>query len=176
MSLGELLKNCRLDDGLSQAALAKRADVSSPTVRACENSKGNITSYIALVHSLDRQLSWSGLSDMDQPGLTLAEQRKQRGYSQRSAAAMIGSTQPTILALERSFKGRVVTLERYLNLVGLTPHLIQTGHPAPPEAPPQRSMVQAQNDPSQDQVFTPRELAKRVIDQPGGRIPRPGWM
>ncbi len=39
------------------------------------------------------------------------------------------------------------------------------GHPAPPEALPQRRLIPPRNNPGQDQVFTPRDLAKRIIGQ-----------
>lgn len=122
-NLGELLRLNRLELGHSQANVAMRSGTSIPTLRLCEKSLGTIQSYLSLVDALGRKLRWTGFSTDENYGKILALRRKKRGLSQRAIANAIGVTQPTIVTMERQFKGRVETLEKLLTFLKLKPRL-----------------------------------------------------
>lgn len=121
--LGNLLHSSRINGGYTQALIASRAGVSLPTLRQCEQTGGSIQSYLKLAQALDLDLVWTGLPSRSVRGSHLATRRKQKNMSQRSMASALGVSQPTILSMEKSFIGRIETLEAYLKKLRLTPRL-----------------------------------------------------
>ncbi|WP_417808127.1 helix-turn-helix domain-containing protein [Thioclava sp.] len=149
-----LLRNRRRDLALTQAAVAKAAGISIPTLRKLEQSKGSIGSLSRALPCL--QLRWSWFHDID-AGPDLARRRRIRGLSQRALAEKVGCSRPTIIALERDLTGRVETLLRVLPILGIRQALR-------PEAAARRpGLVPTTNDPARDLVITPPDLAARII-------------
>ena len=70
-------------------------------------------------------------------------------------AARLGVSPQTVLALETRFAGRSETLARYLRILGL--HAVLTV--------PSRRLVPPANDAAADLVYTPRDLARAILDK-----------
>lgn len=125
--LGNALKLARKTAGFSQVVLADQARISTPTLRLLERSRGNLRSlYLALV-VLDVEIRGRNLPPGSSLGEQLAILRKRRGLSQRAFAAIIHTTQPTLVALERRGAGRVAVLNAALVTLGAGLKLMSPG-------------------------------------------------
>ena len=147
--------------GLGRQEVARRSHCSVPTVYSVEAGTGTISSLLRVTDALGASIIWSGCTSSDPLGVSLASARHAMGMSQRTMAAMIGVTQPTVVALERHSKGRMVVLERYCRAIGINVDILSK------DATPVikgRKLVPSRNRPESDVVFTPRTLAKAVID------------
>ncbi|WP_417809517.1 helix-turn-helix domain-containing protein [Thioclava sp.] len=82
-----LLRDRRRDLALTQAAVAKAAGISIPTLRNLEQGKGSIGSLSRALPFM--QLRWSWLRDTD-AGQDLTRRRRMRGLSQRALAEKVG--------------------------------------------------------------------------------------
>ena len=112
---------------MTQAVLAKRADLSIPAIRNLENGKGTIDSLkrymdeIELVLEIYYPLNKEEMekivtkSGSGKPYLRIGAQikllRQQKGYSQRKLAELVKVSHPTIVALELRDEGKLSTLE-----------------------------------------------------------------
>ena len=130
MRLHEALKRARKEQGLTQAQLAVDSALSIPTIRLLECGGGNLRSFWTALEHTGRELRGRNLP----PGVNLGEQimllRKRRELSQRSLSAMVGTTQPTIIKLERENTGRLRVLEVVLRVLGAGPYLARIGSKA----------------------------------------------
>ena len=77
------------------------------------------------------------------------------GLAQWAKARAIGTTQPTIIAMEKRFTGTLPRLAAYLRRAGRVDVLRDPGAP-------QRRLVPMSNAPEQDIVLTPELLAARM--------------
>jgi transcriptional regulator with XRE-family HTH domain len=161
MGISDRVVELRTHLGITRSELARRSGCSAPTVRSVETGSGSITSLLNVVGALGASLTWPDRNPEEPLGRSLAIARRRSGMSQRTMAAMVGITQPTIVAMERRTHGRIQTLERYLDALEVAAFVLP--EPPPPE-PKGRRLVPAQNSPNRDIVFTPRSLAKAVID------------
>jgi transcriptional regulator with XRE-family HTH domain len=109
---------------------------------------------------LELNWSWTGATETPAAGKALAVRRKAKGLSQRAMAARLSVSPQTIVTLETRFTGRIVTLRQCLRALGIVETL---GAPA-------RRLVPASNDAAADVVFTPRDLAKRIVAEFADRM------
>jgi phage N-6-adenine-methyltransferase len=125
--LGQALKGHRKSARISQDELARRADLSVPTVRLLEAGRGNLDSWRVALAALGLELSGRNLPAGETLGRSLATLRRRRGLGQRELAALVGVSQRTILALERYEQGRLSTLEAVLVALGAGAYLAAEG-------------------------------------------------
>lgn len=116
---------------------------------------------LKIMGALGGSLTWPDRNPDEPLGVSLATTRRHSGISQRTMAAMIGVTQPTIVAMERRMHGRMQTLVRYLDALAVRAS-VQSGNGS--LEPKGRRLVPARNSPLNDIVYTPRSLAKAVIN------------
>lgn len=155
-NLGSKIQSARVASGLSKAALARMANVSVPAVRLVESRAGRVSTMNALLQALEMKIVWIGYD----PNLSLAgnlrARRNKLGLSQRSVAASLQVSKNTVTALEMAGTGRVATLEGLLDLLGLSSARLATIT--------DKKLIPRQNAPQADIVYTPRDLAKKIID------------
>jgi transcriptional regulator with XRE-family HTH domain len=156
------LSDRRRDLGLTQAALARSAGISIPTLRGLERGAGSLRSLAAVLPLLG--LSWGWCEAEDPPGAALAALRRVQGLTQAGLAARVGCSRPTIVALERAFTGSVQTLLRVLRVLGVRKPLRQAVASGP------RGLAPAPNAPARDLVMTPPDLAAALLAHFGERI------
>jgi phage N-6-adenine-methyltransferase len=130
-TLGSDLRKHRKGRGLTQGQLAAEAGVAERTVRLLEQGQGNLESWRFALVPLGVELVGRNLPSGPSLGLRLAKLRSHRGLGQRELAAMVGVTQPTIVALERQDKGRLSTLEQVLSSLGAGAYLAAIGQAKP---------------------------------------------
>ncbi len=116
--LGNALKSARRALRLTQAMLAHRASLSIPTVRLLERGSGNLHSFSKVLEALGVKLWAKNLPPAKTLGGRIAALRKRRGLSQRALAVRIGTSQPTLIRLEREGRGRVRLLGLLLSHLG----------------------------------------------------------
>ena len=109
-SLGVYLKRERQDRKLTQGDLTQHAQIAIPTLRLLEQGQGNLTSFWAVLNTLNLDIVGRNLP----PGATIGERiitlRKRKGVSQRELIKLVGVSQPTLIELERHCTGRLLTL------------------------------------------------------------------
>ena len=126
-SLGVHLKRERKDRQLTQSDLAQKAIISIPTIRFLENGQGTLTSFWAVLSTLNLDLVGRNLPPGQDIGERIIILRKRKGMSQRALASIIETTQPTLIALERHCTGRLPTLDRVLMALGAGAYLAPQG-------------------------------------------------
>lgn len=161
MGISDSIAKLRSDLGITRSEVARRSGCSGPTVRSVESGSGSIASMLSVTGALGASLTWPGYNPDEPLGVSLAAARRQAGISQRTMAAIIGVTQPTIVAMERRTDGRMQTLERYFDALAVPASVLHRNLSSVPKG---RRLVPAQNSPLADIVYTPRSLAKAVID------------
>jgi phage N-6-adenine-methyltransferase len=125
--LGSGLQTYRKARGLTQGQLATRVGLTEKTVRLLEHGRGNLDSWRAVLKDLGLELVGRNLPAGPSLGARLAALRRHRRLSQRDLAALLGVTQPTLVALERRDAGRLTTLERVLETLGAGAYLAPLG-------------------------------------------------
>ena len=125
------------------------------TVRTVLEGGGTIASLDKLRRVLNLSWSWSSAETPTGIGRDLARRRKGKGMSQRDMAVRLGVTHQTIVTMETTFRGRVETLQRYLRVLGIHDLLRGPGQSRP--------LVPGANEAAADRVFTPRDLAGRIV-------------
>lgn len=160
MAISDRIVELRSHLGLTRPEIARRSGCSVPTITSVEAGNGSIASMLSVIGALGGSLTWSDRSPDKPLGLSLASARRRSGMSQRTMAAMIGVTPPTIVSMERRGHGRMQTLERYLDALEVRAAVVP--NPVAPE-PRGRRLVPAKNSPHADIVYTPRTLAQAVI-------------
>ena len=122
--LGPLLAAKRREIGHPQMAFSEMTGLSVPTIRNLERGKGNVSSYIQCLNLLGVKLCWQGSQERG-IGKSLAHRRTSLGISQRQMATRLDVSHRTVIALENAFRGRIDTLEAYLDVVRLRPRLVR---------------------------------------------------
>lgn len=161
MPISGRIAELRSDLGITRTDLARRSGCSVPTVKSVEAGRGSITSMLNVVGALGGSFTWPDRNPDEPLGQSLASARRQSGMSQRTMAAMIGVTQPTVVAIERRIQGRMQTLDRFLQVLAIQPHLEAENNQKNSKL---RRLIPPKNAPSADVVYTPRSLAKLIID------------
>ena len=123
MSLGSHLKRERKDRQLTQSDLAQQAQVAIPTLRLLEQGQGNLTSFWAVLSTLNLDIAGRNLPPGQHIGERLITLRKRKGVSQRELIKLIGVSQPTLIELEHHCTGRLLTLDRVLVALGAGAYL-----------------------------------------------------
>ena len=126
-SLGNQLKEHRKNKQFTQQHVAARAGLSIPTVIKLEKGKGNLTSWLMVLQILELELVGRNLPAGNSIGVQIRDLRKRRNLNQKSLAALINSTHPTIIRLEKENNGRVETLEKTLTTLGAGAYLAKKG-------------------------------------------------
>lgn len=150
-----LFREKRRAVGLTQLEIARQTRLSLPTIRMLEGGEGSVASARSAMGALGLVWAWPE-PITENPGEALARLRREAGLSQRAMARAIGSTQPTIIALEKKFTGTLPRLAAYLRRAGRSDALRDPGTP-------QRRLVPKSNAPEQDFVLTPELLATRIM-------------
>jgi len=123
-SLGMHLQQARNACQCTQRTLAQQAHVSPPTLRLLEHGQGNLTSFWAVLHTLNLDIVGRNLPPGPHIGERILTWRQRKGMSQRELSQFVGVSPPTLLALERHGTGRVPTLERVLVALGAGASLV----------------------------------------------------
>jgi transcriptional regulator with XRE-family HTH domain len=129
--LGQALREQRKSARITQPELARLAGLSVPTVRLLEAGGGNLDSWQAAVSALGLEVMGRNIRANGPFGSRLAELRRRRRLSQRELARLAGTSQPTIIVLERSGPGRLSTLERVADILGAGLYLAAKDTPRP---------------------------------------------
>ncbi len=109
--LAHKLVLCRKEKGLTQAELASQAGVSTPTIVNLEKGKGTIASLTKFLDTLKVEIRGQNLPVHNFVGSQIKELRQSRSLTQKQLAEKVNTTHPTIIALERDYRGRVSTLD-----------------------------------------------------------------
>jgi transcriptional regulator with XRE-family HTH domain len=129
--LGDALRQVRKSRQLTQCAVAKLGGVSVPTIRPPERGRGNLRTWAAILDVLGVELVGRNLPAGEHIGWRVAALRTRWGLGQRGVAALVGVSQPTLIALERDGWGRVYTLDRVLRVLGAGAYLAPQGSVRP---------------------------------------------
>ena len=125
--LGESLAEHRKSQGLTQAILAEKGGVSVPTVRQLERGRGNLSSWNRVLDTMELEVVGRNLPPGEHLGIQIATLRNRKQLSQRELAAIVHTTQPTLIALERHNRGRLDILQRVLAALGTAGYLSTQG-------------------------------------------------
>src|SRR5690554_6328847 len=112
-----LFQEKRSAAGLTQAEVGQQSGLSVPTIRMLERGAGSIASARPAMAALGLTWAWPE-PIIEDPADALARLRREVGLTQRAMARTIGTTQPTIIALEKRFIGTLPCLLAFLNRVG----------------------------------------------------------
>ena len=126
-SLGVHPKRARKDRKLTQSDLAQQAQLSIDTLRLLEYGQGNLTSFWAVLSTLNLAIVGRYLPPGQHIGERTITLRKQKGVSQRDLVKLVGVSQPTLIELERHTVGRLQTLDRVLTALGVEAFLAPPG-------------------------------------------------
>jgi len=127
--LGAMIRLRRQETGQRLADISILSGFSEPTIRLCENGRGNIKTLVLVLAAMGLKLGWSKIAVAEHPGFSIAKRRSFLRLSQRDLAGKVGVSHSTIVALETKFIGRVTTLERCLQMLRLRPVLVEGGSP-----------------------------------------------
>lgn len=134
--------------------LANDSGLGWETVRTVLRGGGSVSSLNRLRAALGLRWSWTNENDGAVAARALAARRKAKLMSQRDLATKLAVSPQTIVTLETRFRARVETLRRYLRTLGVMNML----------AAPSNRLVPKANDADADLVFTPKELAARIVN------------
>jgi phage N-6-adenine-methyltransferase len=151
MSLGVHLKCERKDQKLTQSDLARLAMLSIPTLRLLEHGQGNLTSFWAVLSTLNLDVVGRNLPPGQHIGERIITLRKRKGMKQRELVKLVGVSPPTLVDLERHATGRLPTLDRVLVALGAGAYLAPIGSP-------QAFFTHAGNSSTSETWTTPKEL------------------
>jgi site-specific DNA-methyltransferase (adenine-specific) len=126
-SLGVHLKRERKARKLSQSVLAQQAQLSIDTLRLLENGSGNLSSFWAVLNTLNLAIVGRNLPPRQHIGEQITTLRKRQGLSQRALMKLVAISQSTLIALERHARGRLQTLDRVLTALGVEAFLAPPG-------------------------------------------------
>jgi transcriptional regulator with XRE-family HTH domain len=120
---GQRVRRARLSAGLTQADLARRADVARRTVAYIEAGQVDplprVRGAIATALEVDVASLWPNGRKRKVP--VIVEQRRARSLSARAAAAEIGVSTNALLNLEAGRRARQSTIDRVAVFYGLAP-------------------------------------------------------
>src|SRR6266567_1209756 len=86
----------------TQRTIAQQAHVSPPTLRLLEHGQGNLTSFWAVLHTLNLDIVGRNLPPGPHIGERILTWRQRKGMSQRELSQFVGVSPPTLLAWERA--------------------------------------------------------------------------
>lgn len=165
MKIGELVKRERTRQGHSAAELARRAGINPDSLASVERSAASLTTLDKVLWALRCDLTWQG-RQADQKIVSIVRSRRQeRKMSQQTLAKEIGVTSRSILALENRCIGRMRVLDDVLAVLRIAPKVV----------PKNRRAVPTRNGPEHDKVYTPRQMAREVVERfsPSGIVLEP---
>jgi transcriptional regulator with XRE-family HTH domain len=116
--LGNLLKDYRKQNHLTQYQVATQSNLSLPTIRQLEQGKGNLKSFYQALKSLTIEVRGYNLPQGKHLGERISHLRCSRKVSQRTLCCLIACSQPSLINLEKNNKGRVETLNKALLALG----------------------------------------------------------
>lgn len=123
--LGASLREARRSRNLTQRGLAGAAGINLATVRGLEGGAGTVGPLVAILGVLEHRFA-------DQPsgglGRWIAVTRKAAGFSQRTLAARIGVSKPTIIQVEHG-RGNLHSLLLAMGALGLATTLVPVADP-----------------------------------------------
>jgi len=125
--LGKRLREARKKSGLTQLALAEKGGLSVPTLRLLERGGGNLSSWRKALSTLSLVVEGRNLPPGQDIGQRIVALRERRHLSQRQLASLARTTQPTIIALEKRYQGRLAVLDRVLTVLGAGHYLAAPG-------------------------------------------------
>ena len=125
--LGKRLREARKKSRLTQLALAEEGGLSVPTLRLLERGGGNLSSWRSVLSTLSLVVEGRNLPPGQDIGQRIVALRKRRQLSQRQLASLAQTTQPTIIALEKRYQGRLAVLDRVLTVLGAGHYLAELG-------------------------------------------------
>src|SRR5262249_30280756 len=112
---------------LTQRDVAQQSQVSVPTLRLLEHCQGNLTSFWAVLSTLNLDVIGRNLPPGGHIGERIITQRKRKGVRQRELVKLVGVSPPTLVDLERHATGRLPTLDRVLTVLGAGAYLAPQG-------------------------------------------------
>ncbi len=98
-----------------------------PTLRLLERGRGNLSSFFRVIDVLGLRVFGRNVPNESSIGQQIVTLRKRKKIGRRQLAQLIGSTQPTIIALENHNKGRLQVLDAALTILGSGQYLASTG-------------------------------------------------
>jgi len=114
--LGAELRSARLANGLTQAALAKRAGLCRASVVQLEAGRGRLATMMVLAAVLGLAVSADGLiAEGVSIGAVLAALRRDRGCSPLAVAGMAGLRVQTVTGVESGAAGALVEVTERLS-------------------------------------------------------------
>src|SRR5262245_14723706 len=150
-SLGIHLKRARQDQKLTQSDVAQQAMLSIPTLRLLEHGQGNLTSFWAVLSTLNLDIVGRNLPPGQHIGERIITLRQRKGMKQRELVKLVGVSPPTLVDLERHATGRLQTLDRVLTVLGAGAYLA-------PQGSVKAFYVHAGNSATSETWTTPKEL------------------
>ena len=126
-SLGVHLKRERKSRKLTQSDLAQQAQLSIDTLGLLEHGKGNLSSFWAVLSTLNLDIVGRNLPPGQYIGKQITTLRKRKGLSQRELIKLVQISQPTLIELECHAGGRLQTLDRVLAVLGVEASLAPPG-------------------------------------------------
>ena len=130
-SLGKSLSEHRKSQGLTLAVLAAEANLSAPTIRQLERGHGNLSSWNRVLDTFALEVGGRNLPPGEHSGVQVTKLRLRKQLSQRELAAIIHTSQPTLVAMERHNRGRLDVLQRILSALGTAAYLTRQGSAKP---------------------------------------------
>jgi transcriptional regulator with XRE-family HTH domain len=132
-----------------------------PTLRLLERGQGNLTSFWAVLSTLNLDVVGRNLPPGQHIGEQIITLRKRKGMRQRELTKLVGVSPPTLIELERHATGRLPTLDRVLVALGAGAYLAPIGStPA--------FYVHAGNSSTSENWDTPKELLEPLYSVFGG--------
>ena len=129
--LGKSLSEHRKSQGLTLALLATETNLSAPTIRQLERGRGNLSSWNRVLDTFALEVGGRNLPPGTHLGNQIATLRIRKQLSQRELAAIVHTSQPTLVALERHNRGRLDVLQRILSALGTAAYLTRQGTAKP---------------------------------------------
>ena len=147
------------------AEISRQAGITKNSAANVEEDEATILTMTKVITSLGCRLTWAGYPKGLQLGLAIRQARQNTGLSQAFLGQAVGVTPRTLIKLENQTKGRMRVLNPVLKELGLKPRIV----------PKNRRLVRTRDAAELDVVYTPRELAQRVIEhfKPSGTLLEP---
>jgi len=163
--IGDLIRRERHRQGRYATEVARIAGIKPDSVASVEASTATLTSMNRLLDAMRCRLIWKEY-EIGQPiGAALRARRLQLDLSQRVLADRTGITTRTLITLENHSRGRMTVLGRVLTELRIKPKVV----------PKSRQAVPTRSSPELDVVYTPRAMARDVVDhfRPSGVMLEP---
>ncbi|MEO0486898.1 MAG: helix-turn-helix transcriptional regulator [Pseudomonadota bacterium] len=165
MTIGELLRNERIRQGRLAVETARLAAINPDSIASVEGGTATLATMDKVLTALRCRLTWPQFQLGQSLGTMIRERRLHRQLTQQSLAARVGCSSRTIIALENQSRGRMLTLDAVLEELRVRPKVV----------PKNRRAVPTRSSPGLDVVYTPQEMARRVVEHfaPKGTILEP---